>query len=86
MSTTAYTLSTTNMRTYQAYEILAKIQAGLVLGGQDDDGDLEWIGTRDKWQLARYLEDKFENAAEWDDPTASDRAEAAYEAQVYRNL
>lgn len=33
----------------QAYELLAKLRI-LTLSGQDEDGDLEWIGTRDKWE------------------------------------
>lgn len=48
------------MRTYLAYEILAKDRAGLTLAGQDDDGDLEWIGTNDKWAEAERLESYYE--------------------------
>jgi hypothetical protein len=32
-----------------AYELLAHLRH-LTLAGQDEDGDLEWICTREKWQ------------------------------------
>lgn len=35
----------------EAYEILANCK-NLVLGGVDDDGDLEWIGTYQQWVAA----------------------------------
>jgi hypothetical protein len=35
----------------QAYELLAKLH-NLTLCGQDDEGQLEWIGTREQWEKA----------------------------------
>jgi hypothetical protein len=48
------------MRIYYAYEILCRDKAGLALCGQDDDGDLEWVGTREKWAEAERLESYYE--------------------------
>ena len=40
---------------YMAYEVLAKCNH-LVLGGQNEDGNLEWIGTKEEWAEANREE------------------------------
>ena len=39
-----------------AYQLLAKFEAGLLLCGQDNDGELEWLGSREQFQRAAALE------------------------------
>jgi len=34
---------------YQAYEIKNKIKAGLIMCGQNTNGEIEWLGDRQKW-------------------------------------
>jgi len=41
-----------------AYEILARINAGLQLCGQEDDGQLQWLGTFTEWQRVEKEEQK----------------------------
>jgi hypothetical protein len=40
-----------------AKEITSKIEAGLQLAGQNEDGDLEWMGTAEEWRLSEDIED-----------------------------
>jgi hypothetical protein len=44
-----------------AYELLAKLRV-LTLTGQDEDGELEWVGPHDAWQ---QIEEE-ENAILWE--------------------
>lgn len=45
------------MGTYMtAYELLPKL-IHLTLAGQDEEGNLEWIGTREQWDEAQRMED-----------------------------
>lgn len=37
---------------YLAYELLAMLKY-LTLTGQDEEGNLEWVGTDEQWRLAR---------------------------------
>jgi hypothetical protein len=39
-----------------AFEILCRIKAGLQLCGQNEDGELEWLGTNIAWQDAMKRE------------------------------
>ena len=41
-----------------AYEILARIYAGLQMCGQNEDGDMEWLGTYQQWQRVEEEERK----------------------------
>lgn len=41
-----------------AYELRAKIDAGLVLSGYEN-GDYEWIGTNEQWDEANALERQY---------------------------
>jgi len=38
-----------------AYELLPKL-TNLTLTGQDEDGDLEFVGTNDQWLQANKME------------------------------
>lgn len=38
-----------------AYELLARCRH-LTLTGQDDDGELEWVGTKEKWEAVNKEE------------------------------
>lgn len=42
----------------RAYEILARIRAGLILAGRNEDGEYEWIGTQAQWKEVEKTEDK----------------------------
>lgn len=44
---------------YTAAEIRSKIEAGLLMWGVDEDGEIEWVGTADKWRLAKYYEEVY---------------------------
>lgn len=39
-----------------AYQILARIQAGLQLCGQEEDGTLMWMGTTFDWARVNTIE------------------------------
>lgn len=39
-----------------AYELLAKLRI-LTLSGQDEYGELEWIGTRSQWNALEMMEE-----------------------------
>lgn len=39
-----------------AYELLARCRH-LVLAGRDEDGDLEWVGTKEQWQASLIEEE-----------------------------
>lgn len=41
---------------YYAYELLAKFEAGLLLVGQEEEGELQWLGHRQQFQDASRLE------------------------------
>jgi len=41
--------------TFKAYEFLCKVRAGLQLCGIED-GQLQWMGTREQWRRAEVLE------------------------------
>jgi len=43
-----------------AYQLKARFDAGLVLTGQNDEGELIFIGTQKEWRLAEKLEDFYE--------------------------
>lgn len=43
-----------------AYELNNKIKAGLTLCGQDEDGELEWVGDEKMWKLAEELNKEYE--------------------------
>lgn len=43
-----------------AYELLARLRL-LVLCGQDEDGELEWLGTQQKWNQVESEIATFEN-------------------------
>jgi hypothetical protein len=45
------------MKLTTAGEIQNYIKAGLVLCGQDEDGELEWIGDDEAWKRLTWLED-----------------------------
>ena len=48
-----------NTRNYTtAYDFLLKDEAGLVLAGKDEDGELVWMGDKNQWARLSYLEDK----------------------------
>lgn len=38
-----------------AYELLPRL-VHLTLSGQNEDGELEWIGTNDQWYRANKME------------------------------
>lgn len=42
------------------YQLLAKLHH-LILAGQNEDGELEWIGTSRAWRLAELEEQLNEN-------------------------
>ena len=44
---------------YQALRNRAYSEAGLILAGNDDDGDEEWIGTQNQWGKANLLLEKY---------------------------
>ena len=41
-----------------AREVLLKDEAGLILQGREDDGELMWCGTNRQWSDYEYLMDK----------------------------
>lgn len=41
---------------YKAYELLAKLRL-LTLVGQNDEGELEWVGTTKQWKELKYEEE-----------------------------
>lgn len=43
-----------------AKELLAYLNSGLILWGQNEDGELEWVGTEDRWSALRTLLNKYE--------------------------
>lgn len=43
----------------QAYQLLARC-THLTLWGQDEDGDLEWVGTNDHWLAVNRMEEFYE--------------------------
>lgn len=43
----------------RAYQILARIKAGLVLAGKTEEG-YEWIGTQSQWKLVELMEYVYE--------------------------
>lgn len=45
---------------YVAYMLRAKFNSGLVLSGQNSDGELEFVGTDDKFKKADELEKRYE--------------------------
>lgn len=47
-------ITKTNMQFMTAAEVRAKSQL-LILSGQDDDGDLEWLGTDQQHRAAKTL-------------------------------
>ena len=43
-------------------EIDLHLQAGLVDAGIDNDGEMEWIGTDEKWKRYNKLVEEYENS------------------------
>lgn len=48
-----------------AYQLRAKLESGLTLVGQDDEGNLEWCGTHEHWSKSARLERNFEDLQVW---------------------
>ena len=44
------------MRITTAYAIQSKFIAGLQIVGEDEEGNLEWTGTTQQWQIAKDIE------------------------------
>ena len=40
-----------------ASEVKAKIDAGLTMCGQNEEGEIEWLGTKEEWRLAEDIQD-----------------------------
>jgi hypothetical protein len=53
---TTYQVSN-NIMVLIAREFLNHIKAGLTLAGQDEEGNLEWIGTSEQWTKLMWLQD-----------------------------
>lgn len=47
------------MTTMYAYELLPRL-AYLILAGQNEDGELEWIGTLQDWNVVTHHESLYE--------------------------
>lgn len=43
-----------------AYQLLARL-THLTLWGQDEDGELEFVGTNDQWKKVAEFESKYES-------------------------
>jgi hypothetical protein len=43
-----------------AKEMNARMMAGLQMCGQNEDGELEWLGTVQEWQLSEKILDAME--------------------------
>jgi hypothetical protein len=44
---------------YEAYQLRAKFDAGLQLAGQDEDGELQFMGSREEFDQVEILEDTY---------------------------
>lgn len=44
---------------YKAYEIQNKIKCGLILSGQNQDVELEWVGTGVQWNKVENLNKEY---------------------------
>lgn len=49
---------------YEAHELQNRFRAGLVLCGQNADGELEWIGSKREWAEFRDLENDYASSLE----------------------
>ena len=49
----------------RAYEILGRIDAGLQLCGQEEDGTWQWLGTFTEWQKVEQCEQEVINSYEY---------------------
>ena len=43
-----------------AYDLLNHIKAGLIMCGQNTDGEIEWLGDRQKWDILEELNKQYE--------------------------
>ena len=46
------------MSTITARDFLLHDEAGLLLAGRDEEGELVWMGRTDQWAVYYYLEDR----------------------------
>ena len=54
--------TTTNLkRDMFAYDLLNHIKAGLIMCGQNEYKEIEWLGDRQKWDLSEELNKKYNN-------------------------
>ena len=53
--------TTTNLKqNILAYDLLNHIKAGLIMCGQNEYGEIEWLGDKQKWNLLEELNKEYE--------------------------